>query len=184
MAGVKDAIVERAQDLAAQAGKLSRKPTEAARSAAVQSAEGLKSLREPVRSFSRTGVNLTRISQRTAERLLDLQEKIVTSALEDAAAQLERAAATEDFREVMNDQMRVLMGARERIVADMSQALAILKDAGEDARGAASQTAARGKATRKTTRKKAPSKKKAKGTRAKRKAPARKKAKKSTRGRR
>jgi len=183
MAGVKDAIVERAQDLAAQAGKLSRKPEEAARSAAAQSAEGLKSLREPVRSFSRTGVHLTRISQRTAERLLDLQEKIVTSALEDAAAQLERAAATEGIREVMADQMRVLMGARERIVADMSQALAILKDAGADARSAASQTGARGKAARKTTRKKAPARKKVARKKVARKTGA-KKAKKSARRRR
>lgn len=175
MAGIKDFVGERAQGLAEQAGKLRKAQAEAAREAATRSAAGLKSLKEPVRSLSRSGVRLTSISQGTAQRLIELQERIVTSALDDAAAQLERAAATDSVREVVADQARVLMAARERIVADMSEAIAILKDAGEDARRAARQTEAGARTTRKKARKKAPARKKTRPAAARKKAPARKK---------
>ena len=175
MAGIKDFVGERAQGLAEQAGKLRKAQAEAAREAATRSAAGLKSLKEPVRSLSRSGVRLTSISQGTAQRLIELQERIVTSALDDAAAQLERAAATDSVREVVADQARVLMAARERIVADMSEAIAILKDAGEDARRAARQTEAGARTTRTKARKKAPARKKTRPAAARKKAPARKK---------
>ncbi len=179
MAGIKDYVGERAQGLAEQAGKLRKTRADAARKAAARSAAGLKSLKEPVRSLSRSSVKLTSISQGTAQRLIELQERIVTSALDDAAAQLERAAATDSVREVVADQARVLMAARERIVADMSEAIAILKDAGQDARRVAGQPEPRAKSARKkvrkTARKKAAGRKNARPAAARGKAPARKK---------
>jgi phasin family protein len=140
MAGVKDFVVGQTEGLAKRAQELRKKPVAAARDAAAKSAESLKSLKDPVRTFARSGVRLTTISQGTAQSLIELQERIVASALNDAAAQLERAAASESLKDMLRNQASVLMGARERIVADMAQALAILRGAGGDVREVASRT--------------------------------------------
>ena len=104
MAGVKDFVSERVQGLAEQARELRTKPVENARKVAAKSADGIRGLREPVRAFARSGVKLSSISQSTAQSLIELQEQIVTSALTDAAAQLERAAATVSVTELVRDQ--------------------------------------------------------------------------------
>ncbi len=140
MAGVKDFVVGQTQGLAKRAQELRKKPVAAARDAAAKSAENLKSLKDPVRAFARSGVKLTTISQGTATSLIELQERIVASALNDAAAQLERAAASESLKDMLRNQASVLMDARERIVADMAQALAILRGAGSDVREVATRT--------------------------------------------
>ncbi len=177
MAGVKDFVSERVQGLAEQARELRTKPVENARKVAAKSADGIRGLREPVRAFARSGVKLSSISQSTAQSLIELQEQIVTSALTDAAAQLERAAATVSVTELVRDQAGVLRTARERIIEDMAQAVAILRDAGVDVRKVATQTygQVRAKPARKApAKKKAPARKKAA-----KKAPARKKARKA-----
>ena len=183
MAGVKDFVSERVQGLAEQARELRTKPVENARKVAAKSADGIRGLREPVRAFARSGVKLSSISQSTAQSLIELQEQIVTSALTDAAAQLERAAATVSVTELVRDQAGVLRTARERIIEDMAQAVAILRDAGVDVRKVATQTygQVRAKPARKApVKKKAASKKKAAAKKkAAKKAPARKKARKA-----
>jgi len=188
MAGVKDYVAGQMQGLGEQAGKLSKKPVEAAQKAALKSAAGLRSLKEPVRTVARSSVKLSGISHGTAQRLIELQEKVVTAALDDAAGQLERVGAGASVRELTADQVQVLMTARDRIMADMAEVVAILRSAGVDARDLAGDTY--GKVTQPAP-KKAPKKKgakkkvakKAAAKKAKRKAPARKKAKKSARGR-
>jgi len=196
MAGVKDYVAGQMQGLGEQAGKLSKKPVEAAQKAALKSAAGLRSLKEPVRTVARSSVKLSGISHGTAQRLIELQEKVVTAALDDAAGQLERVGAGASVRELTADQVQVLMTARDRIMADMTEVVAILRSAGMDARDLAGDTY--GKVTqpapKKAAKKKAKQAPKKKGTKkkvakkaaakkAKRKAPARKKAKKSARGR-
>lgn len=161
---IKDFVNEQAQVLAAQAGKLREKPVEAVRGATARSADRIRALREPVRVVARSGVKLTAISHGTAQSLIELQAQLVTSALDDAAAQLERAARTETPLELVRDQAEVLRATRERIVKDFGQAVAILKDAGGDVRKVAKQTyasmtgvekakpAAKAKRARKTAR--------------------------------
>jgi hypothetical protein len=187
MAGVKDYVMGQVAGLGEQAGKLREKPVEMARKSALKSAAGLRSLKEPVRAFSRSGVKLSGISHGTAQRLIELQEKVVTAALDDAAGQLERAGAGATARELAVDQVQVLMAARDRIVADMAEAVAILRSAGVDVRDVAGSTyakvqksapkkkAAKNKAPKKKAKKKAAGKKKT----AKRAAPAKKTARKT-----
>ena len=193
MAGVKDFVVGQAEGLAKVAQELRKKPVAAARGAAAKSAENLKALKDPVRAFARSGVKLTTISQGTANSLIELQERIVASALSDAAAQLERAAASESLKDVLSSQASALMGARERIVADMAEALAILRGAGGDVREVATRTYGNvaGKSGRKAsgakTAKRKPARKKATGRKAAAKKTAAKKkvakkAKRTTRG--
>ena len=168
---LKDFVNEQREILAEQAGKLRTDPVRAARTASAKSAQRIKALNAPIRAVSRSGIKLTAISQSAAERLIQLQEQLVTSALTDAATQLERAARAEKVTDIVRDQADVLRATRERIVSDITQAVTILKDAGGDVRKVATHTYASvtGKAEA-TPRKKAARKTK----RATRKAPARK----------
>jgi hypothetical protein len=166
-------VNEQRQVLSERAQRLRTVPAEIARSAAIKSAGRIKSLKDPVRALSHSGVRLTAISQSTAQSLIELQAEIVTSALSNAATQLERAAQTESVMALARDQADVLRATRERIVEDLNQAVAIFKDAGGDVRKVATQTY--GNLTGQAARKKPAAKKKAvrKGKRAVRKTAAR-----------
>ncbi len=172
---IREFVTEQGEVLADRAGKLRERPVKAARRATAKSAERIKALRSPIRAVSRSGVKLTAISQSTAERLIEWQAQIVTSALTDAATQLERAAKAESARDLLRDQVDVLRAARERIVSDITEAVTILKDAGSETRKVATHTYASvtGKAEAAAPKAKAKVVRKAK--RAVRKAPARKK---------
>lgn len=137
---IKEFVNEQREMLAEQAGRLRTDPVKAARAASMKSAERIKALKDPIRAVSRSGVKLTAISQNTAERLIQLQEQLVTSALTDAAAQLERAARADNVVELVRDQADVLRATRERIVSDITEAVTILKDAGGDVRKVATHT--------------------------------------------
>lgn len=172
---IKDFVTEQGQAFAEQAGKLRTEPVLVAREAALKSAERIKTLKDPIRAMSRSGVKLTAISQNTAERLIDWQAQLVTSALTDAATQLERAARAGNVQDLVRDQADVLRATRERIVSDITEAVAILKDAGGDVRKVATHTYAsvtgKGEATPAAAKRKAAGKTR----RAVRKAPAKKK---------
>ena len=171
---LKDFVKEQREILAEQAGKLRTDPVKAARAASMKSAERIKALKDPIRAVSRSGVKLTAISQSTAERLIQLQEQLVTSALTDAATQLERAARADNVVELVRDQADVLRATRDRIVSDITEAVTILKDAGGDVRKVATHAyeSVTGKAEAAAPKAKV-ARRKAK--RAVRKAPARKK---------
>jgi phasin family protein len=134
---VKEFMGEKAQALAEQARKLGARPIKTARGAATRSAERVKSLKRPIHVVARSGVRLTTVSQTLLQSLIELQEQIVTSALDDAAAQLENAARTESAMELARDQANVLRSTRTRIVEDMTRAVGILKEAGRDVRDVA-----------------------------------------------
>lgn len=174
---IKQIVTEQGRALAEQAERLRRERVRAARAATAKSAERIKALKEPVRAVSRTGVKLTAISHGAVEQLIELQAQIVTSALTDAATQLERAARADSARDVVRDQADVLRATRERIVSDITQAARILKDAGGDARKVTAQTYAHvtGKAEAATTAAKKKAVRKVKRAVRKAKAPARKK---------
>jgi len=169
---VKEFLTEKAKGMAKQAKKFRESPLEAAREAGAKSAEAIKSLNDPIRTFARSGVKLTAISQGTAQSLIELQTEIVTSALSQAATQLERVARTVSVTDMVRDQSDVLKAAGERIVDDMSKAVKILRDAGGDVRKVA--TDAYAKVTKPAA---APAKTKKAGAKAKR--PARKVARKA-----
>jgi len=65
-----------------------------------------------------------------------LQSEIVTTALTEAAAKLERMAYTESVRDLARMQGEVIADARQRIVDDLGRAVTILKDASGAARKA------------------------------------------------
>jgi hypothetical protein len=172
-------VNEQTKVLSERAQRLRTAPAEIARSAAIRSAGQIKSLRDPVRALSQSGVRLTAISQSTAQSLIELQAEIVNTALSNAATQLERAAQTESVMALARDQADVLRATRERIVEDLNQAVAIFKDAGGNVRKVATETY--GDLTGRAERKKPAAKKAVRKTVKKAKRAARKTA---TRGRR
>ena len=137
---VKQFLSEKSQALAEQARAMGEVPAAAARGAAARSAEQIKSLRSPVRVVARSGVKLTAISQAMLQGLIELQEQIVTSALDDAATQLQSAANTDSVMDIVRNQADVLRSTRERIIADMNRAVSIVTEAGRGARDVATET--------------------------------------------
>ena len=158
---VKEFLEEQTQGLAELAENLRKSRIAAARRAATLSAARVRSLNAKVRELSRSGVRLTSISHGTVQSLIELQGEIVTSAITDAAAQIQRLAETESVRDLARQQADVLQATRQRIVDDITRAVTILRGAAADAREVAVRARAAASA--------AP-KKKARAKKAKRKA--------------
>ena len=135
---IQDFMTEQKNALAEQAQKFREDPVESARGAASGSAEGLKSLKDPVRVIARSGVK-----QNALQGLIELQSEIVTSALTDAANRLERAARADNVIDLMQEQAEALRATRDRMVDEAARAFAIFKDAGRDVRKVATQTYAK-----------------------------------------
>lgn len=152
--GLGDFLEEQTKGLAELAENLRKSRIAAARKAAMESAARIKSLNERVRALARSGVRLTSISQGAAQSLIELQADIVTAALSDAAAKMERVAYTENVRDLARVQGEVLQAARQRIVEDIARTMAILKSAAGDVRkvAAPAREAAPAKAKKKTAR--------------------------------
>lgn len=132
--GLGEFLEEQTKGLAELAENLRKSRIAAARKAAMESAARIKSLNDRVRALARSGVRLTSISQGAAQSLIELQADIVTAALSDAAAQMERVAYTENVRDLARVQGEVLQAARQRIVEDIARTMAILKGAAGDVR--------------------------------------------------
>ena len=92
-AGMSEFVAEHMKGLTEMVTELRRSRVAAARKARVESAARIKSLNQRVRSLARSGVRVTAASQGAVQSLIELQEDIVTSALDDAAAQMERLAS-------------------------------------------------------------------------------------------
>ena len=138
IAEMQDFVTEQASALSGQVQKIRKESVETAREAAVDSAEGLKSLKSPVRQIARSSVKLTAVSQSAVASLIELQSDMVTSALNDAALRLERASRASSLVDLFRDQYQLLPATRERIVEDAQRAVQIFKTAGRDIRGVAS----------------------------------------------
>jgi len=106
----------------------------AARQAARDSASRIKALNGRIRSLAQSGVRLSAVSQGAVQDIIELQSEIVTTALTEAAAKLERMAYTESVRDLARMQGEVIADARQRIVDDLGRAVTILKDASGAAR--------------------------------------------------
>jgi len=165
-AGMSEFVAEQMKGLTEMVTELRRSRVAAARKVAAESAARIKSLNQRVRSLAKSGVRVTAASQGAVQSLIELQEDIVTSALNDAAAQLERLAYTESVRDLARVQGEILQAARQRIVDDIGRAVTVLKSAAGDVRKATERAGAA-----RPVKSKAKAKTKAKtSTRAKRKA--------------
>lgn len=151
-AGISEFLDEQTKGLAELVENFRKSRVAAARKAAIESAARIKALNGRVRNLARSGVALTGISQGAAQGLIELQADIVTAALNDAAAQLQRIADTATVRDLARDQAAVLQATRQRIVDDIARAMTILKGAARDARGVAERHAARPAAPKKAVR--------------------------------
>jgi Phasin protein len=137
---VKEFVNEQAQVLAEQATRLRRAPGKAVRGAAAKSAKGIRALQDPVRVVTHSGVKLTNVSHEAVLSLMALQLEVVTSALSDAAAQLERVAQSENVKDLVSGQADELRAVRERVVNDVNRAVSIVRNAGRGAREVAAET--------------------------------------------
>jgi len=137
---VKEFVNEQAQLLAEQAARLRRAPGKAVRGAAARSAKGIRALQDPVRVVTHSGVKLTNVSHEAVLSLMALQLEVVTSALSNAAAQLERVAQSDNVTDLVRGQADELRAVRERVVSDVNRAVSIVRNAGRGARKVAAET--------------------------------------------
>ena len=137
---VKEFVNEQRQVLSSQARRLGSAPGKVVRNAAARSAKRIKALQEPVRVVTHSGVKLTNVSHEALLGLMALQLEVVTSALSNAAAQLERVAQSDNVMDLVRGQADELRATRERVVKDVKRAVSIVKDAGLGARDVATET--------------------------------------------
>jgi hypothetical protein len=158
-------IAEQREGLVDLMKSLRQSQVKAAREAARSSAERIKSLNQRVRALAKSGLRVNEVSHGAAQDLIELQADIVTSALNDAATQIERLSYTETARDFARLQGEVMLAARQRIVDDLARAVTALKGAAGDVRKAVAQSdAAKSAKASRTTRRgaKSPAKTKAK----------------------
>jgi len=125
---------EQTQALTHQAQKFRRNPVRFMRKALLDSAEGLKALKSPVRVVAHSGVKLTVVSGNALQSLIELESEIVTAALTGAATRLERAAEADGVADLVLDQVEMLGATRERVADEATRAVEIVTDAGKDIR--------------------------------------------------
>ena len=131
---VKEFRSERRRDLAEQMQRFRDEPIETLREVAVSSADGIKSLKAPVRAFAHSGVKLATVSQNAVQNLIELESEVITSALTAAAKRCERAARSEDLVDLVLDQAEMFATTRDRVVDEATRAVEIFKVAGRDTR--------------------------------------------------
>ncbi len=129
-------IAEQRKGLADLMKSLRQSQVKAAREAARSSAARIKSLNQRVRTLAKSGLRVNEVSHGAAQHLIELQADIVTSALTDAAAQIERLSYTETARDFARLQGEVMQAARQRIVDDLARAVTALKGAAGEVREA------------------------------------------------
>jgi phasin family protein len=134
-------LEEQTRGLAELVENLRKSRVAAARKAASESAARIRALNGRVRGLARSGVRLTSVSHGAVQSLIELQEDIVTAAISDAAAQIQRLAETESVRDLARQQSNVLQATRQRIVEDITRAVTILRGAARDARKVAQRQA-------------------------------------------
>ena len=137
MVEMQEFMNEQTQALADQAQRFRKNPERFMRKALVDSAEGLKSLKRPVRIVAHSGVKLTVISRNALGGLIELQSEVLTSALSGAAMRLERAAEADGVADLVLKQVEMLRATRERLVDEATRAAEIFKDTGRELRNVA-----------------------------------------------
>jgi hypothetical protein len=132
-------IAEQREGLVDLMKSLRHSQVKAAREAARSSAARIKSLNQRVRALAKSGLRVNEVSHGAAQNLIELQADIVTTALTDAAAQIERLSYTETARDFARLQGEVMQAARQRIVDDLARAVTALRGAAGEVRKAVVQ---------------------------------------------
>jgi len=150
-------IAEQRRGLVDLMKNLRQSRVQAAREAARSSAQRIKSLNQRVRTLAKSGLRVNEASHGAAQNLIELQADIVTSALTDAAGQIERLSYTETARDFARLQGEVMQATRQRIVEDLARAVTALKGAAGDVRKAvvrsdAAKPSKAGKAVRRSAK--------------------------------
>jgi hypothetical protein len=135
---IQDFVSEKTSAFSDQVQKYRKEYVENVREAVAGSADNVKALKSPVRTFARSGIKLTTVSQTAVVSFIELQSDMVTSALNDVAVRLERASRAENLVELVRDQYEMLEASRERMAEDAQRAVKIFKTAGRDLAGVAS----------------------------------------------
>jgi hypothetical protein len=130
----------RRRDLVEQVQRFRDEPIETMREIAMRSADGIKSLKAPVRAFAHSGVKLAAVSQNAVQNLIELESEVVTSALTAAAMRFERAVRAESVVDLVLDQAEMLGATRTRVVDHATRAVEIFKVSGRDLRDVARHT--------------------------------------------
>jgi hypothetical protein len=136
-------VVGKAQALNGQVTRIRQESVRSARAAAQDSAESLKSLKNPVRMIARSGVRFSAVSQTAVQELIELQLDMLTAAISEVALRLERASRADSVIELVRDQVDMLPATRARIADDAGRAVQIVATAGRELRGVARQAYAR-----------------------------------------
>jgi hypothetical protein len=136
-------VVGKAQALNGQVARIRQESLRSARAAAQDSAESLKSLKNPVRVIARSGVRFSAVSQTAVQELIELQSDMLTAAISEVALRLERASRADSVVELVRDQVDMLPATRARIADDAGRAVQIVATAGRELRGVARQAYAR-----------------------------------------
>jgi hypothetical protein len=129
-------IAEQRKGLVDLMKNLRQSQVKAAREAARSSSERIKSLNQRVRALAKSGLRVNEVTHGAAQNLIELQAEIVSSALNDAAVQLERLSYTETARDFARQQGEVMQATRQRIVDDLARAVTALKGAAGEVRDA------------------------------------------------
>jgi hypothetical protein len=150
-------IAEQREGLVDLMKNLRQSQVKAAREAARSSAQRIKSLNQRVRTLAKSGLRVNEATHGAAQDLIELQADIVTSALTDAAGQIERLSYTETARDFARLQGEVMQATRQRIVEDLARAVTALKGAAGDVRKAvvrpdAAKPSKAGKAVRRSAK--------------------------------
>jgi colicin import membrane protein len=135
-AHLSEIIAEQRKGLVDLMKNLRQSQVKAAREAARSSASRIKSLNQRVRALAKSGLRVNEVTHGAAQNLIELQAEIVSSALNDAAAQLERLSYTETARDFARQQGEVMQATRQRIVDDLARAVTALKGAAGEVRDA------------------------------------------------
>ena len=134
VAHVNEFVGEQRKALAEQLHRLREEPVEMLREVVGMSADGVKSLKKPVRTVTHSSLRLATVSERALRELIELESEVVTSALTAAAARLERVAKAESMVDLFLDQIEMLRATRERLIEQASRAVEIISHAGRDVR--------------------------------------------------
>src|SRR5262245_572071 len=111
---VQEFVAARAAALAGRVRKVRRNSVTSARDAVRNSADSIRSLKSPVRTFARSGIKLTSLSQTLSQNLIELQTEIFSAAITDAALRLERASRAANLVDLVRDQIQLVPATRTR----------------------------------------------------------------------
>lgn len=130
-----------------------------ARSRTERAAGQVRKGKQPLKTLSRLGVNLTSVSHKTTAKVLKQQTKMVENQIDALASRLRVAASADSVSELIRGQMRMIPEQASQFVADNRAALSIVTGAGGEVRqlmgGTLSELRRGPRTTTTTTKKKA-----------------------------